>query len=372
MFYINFSTLWSLTFFFFSFYSLIIFSFIIYLIPVFKDLTNLYSFKKYINFEYLTGYDLYWIFYTYVLTLLTVNFSWSSPLVLSWFGNMIFSQFQEKFLYLIFFTSFASISVFCSSFFFGNKGVYDFMIIILSFFFWIMLLFLSNNFFSFIFLIEILSTLITLLLVTSTFSSTYFYNNLDLSLSCYFNNSTPLFYVQMLMYFFWISLITSLNLFFFLVLFYVKFLTTDWFFLDFIFYYIISLSTNKDLFLIFFIWLNLMFSIFLKCGLVPFYFWKPVFFKGIPLHALFFYVFFFYFFLLLFVVFFFISYVSEVFLFFSLVNIFLLSIGFVIMFFILCEAYYIKSFFALSSILNTLFIFLAMNGLNSQTLMFFL
>jgi hypothetical protein len=34
------------------------------------------------------------------------------------------------------------------------------------------------------------------------------------------------------------------------------------------------------------------------------------------------------------------------------------------LFCILCESYYIKSFFALSSILNSLFIFLILNNLN--------
>jgi hypothetical protein len=85
----------------------------------------------------------------------------------------------------------------------------------------------TNDIFNLYVFIEILSTLITLLLITSTFSTTYFYNNLNLNLHNYFNNTTPFFFVQMLMYFFWISLISSLNLFFFLILFYIKFLTFD-------------------------------------------------------------------------------------------------------------------------------------------------
>ena len=233
-------------------------------------------------------------------------------------------------------------------------------------------LFHANTLFTVIFFIEILSTLVFLLLITSAFSTTYFYNNLNLNLHSYFNPSTPLTYLQMLMFYFWISLIASLNLFFFFILFYLKFFTFDWFLLEFIFYYIILANDYKDVFFIVFVWLNLLFSIFLKCGLVPFYFWKPAFFKGIPLHALFFYIFFFYFFIFLFFIYFFLVYVNEVFFFFLYVNVCLLLVGFLILLFILCEAYYLKAFLALSSILNTLFVFLALNGITFTDFIFFI
>jgi len=40
----------------------------------------------------------------------------------------------------------------------------------------------------------------------------------------------------------------------------------------------------------------------------------------------------------------------------------MLSFGLIILVFILCESYYIKAFLAMSSILNTLFVFLAISG----------
>ena len=64
--------------------------------------------------------------------------------------------------------------------------------------------------------------------------------------------------------------------------------------------------------------------------------------------------------------------INELFFFFTSVNICLLVAGFTILLFILCEAYYVKAFLALSSILNTLFVFLAMSGANTTDLALFL
>ena len=320
----------------------------------------------------MSGFDLYWLLLTPILLFVLINFSWSSYSISAWFGNLIFTSFQYKISFLVIFIFYLILTVYSTSFYFSSKEIYDYIITCFNFFFWILFLFTSNTIFTVIFFIEILSTLIFLLLITSTFSTTYFYNNLNLNLHNYFNNTTPFFFVQMLMYFFWISLISSLNLFFFLILFYIKFLTFDWFLFEFIFFYIINLSQIKDVFFIILVWFNLLFSIFLKCGLVPFYFWKPVFFKGIPMHALFFYIVFFYFFIFLFFIYFFLIYVNEIFYFFIGINICLLIVGFFILLFILCEAYYIKAFLAMSSIVNTLFVFLALNGTSITDFFFFL
>ena len=235
-----------------------------------------------------------------------------------------------------------------------------------------MLLFFSNNIFTVIFFIEVLSTLITLLLITSVFSSTYFYNNLNLSKHAYFAQSTPFALLQTLMFFFWISLISSLNLFVFLVLFYLHFLTFDWFLLEAVFAYLLAVSDLQMLASASLTWFTFLFCIFLKCGLVPFYFWKPTFFKGIPLHALLFYITFFYFFIFLFFIYFFLMYLNELFYFNLSINLSLLSVGLVWLVFIICESYHIKAFLAMSSILNTLIMFLAMSSYSAVDYLFLL
>jgi hypothetical protein len=45
-------------------------------------------------------------------------------------------------------------------------------------------------------------------------------------------------------------------------------------------------------------------------------------------------------------------------------------LGFLLLLFILAEAFYLKTFLALSSILNTLFVFLALSGTNLTDLIF--
>lgn len=359
--------LWNLSFFSLISYLTFILSTILYTLPILKTL--IHSKKNKINFEYITGFDLYWIFFTFIFIFFLINFFWSGPIVSSWFGHIFFSPFQNKIFYLIILIFLSIIFVYSTIFYFSCREIFDYIIIIFSFFYWILFLFFSNSLITFIFFIEILSTLIFLLIVTSTFSTTYYYNNLNLNLHSYFNNTTPFFFSQMLLTFFWISLISSLNLFFFLILFYIKFFTLDWYFFEYIFIYLTFTASNKDFFFFLFIWLNFLFCVFLKCGLVPFYFWKPIFFKGLPIHSLFFYITFFYFFIFLFLIYLLTINLGEIFFFFLNINIFLFLIGFAFLLFILCEAYYIKTFLALSSILNTLFVFLTL--LSNQQIDFF-
>jgi hypothetical protein len=286
-----------------------------------------------------------------------LTLSWSGPSVLGWFGHILWTTLQLNLSYFVI-LSFTFIWVaYLSSLYYTSNEVYDYTITSYSFFTWILFLFYANNSFTVIFFIEIISTLIMLLIITSLFSSAYFYNNLYLERHSYFNQSTPFSFLQTIMFFFWISLVSSLNLFVFLTLMYFKFYTFDWFLLEHVFYYLVSLSDIKSLFSVSLIWLNFLFCIFLKCGLVPFYFWKPIFFKGIPMHTLFFYIVFFYFFLFYFFIYFLVVYFNELFYFNVFINILLLTLGLLILVFIICESFYIKAFLAMSSILNTLFVY---------------
>ena len=362
---------WSFSFFFTYIYIIFVISLILYLLPVLTEIINYSNYKTIKNFEYVTGNNIYWLLLTPLFLQFLINFSWISFSISAWFGHLIFSAFQHKLAYLIIFIFYLILTLYASIFYFSSKVAYDFIIVCFNFFLWIILLFCSNTFFSVIFFIEIISTLVFLLLIASTFTSVDFYNNLNLNINNYFHQTTPFFYVQTLLFFFWISLISSLNLFFFLILFYLKFLTFDWFFFEYIFYYLITIENFKNLFSIFFIWFNLIFSIFLKCGLVPFYFWKPIFFKGLPLHAILFYILFFYFFIFLFFINFLLIYLNEIFYSYIYLNLLLLMIGFIILLSIICEAYYIKTFLAISSIINTLFIFLTLSSTNINDFYFY-
>lgn len=323
---------------------------------------NYNAFANQTLFLSVSGLHLISLFMTPLMLLFFINFAWTSPVIVAWFGHLIFTAFQLKMTYVVAIWFGLIWVAYLTTFYFSSQEIYDYSIVTYSFFFWMILLFYSNNIFTVIFFIEILSTLITLLLITSIFSSTYFYNNLNLVKHAYFAQSTPFALLQTLMFFFWISLVSSLNLFVFLILFYLHFLTFDWFLLEAIFSYLLIVSDLKTLTLASLTWFTFLFCIFLKCGLVPFYFWKPTFFKGIPLHALFFYIVFFYFFIFLFFIYFFLIYLNELFYFNLSINLTLLAVGLIWLVFIICESYHIKAFLAMSSILNTLIVFLAMSS----------
>lgn len=293
---------------------------------------------------------------------------WNSQVVLSWFGHVIFGNFQLKMSYLIGLTAIVFLAILAPVLFHVNKESFDFMLIVAHFIFWETLLFWSNTILVTVILVEILSTLILLLLVNSSFASFYFFSNLNLSMHAYFNQSQPNSLVQALVILFWISLLISLNLFLFLILFYFQFSTTDWFLLEILFVWMTDTDTSTVTSLLF-IWFSFLSSLFLKCGLVPFYFWKPTFFRNASLFFLFFYVTFFYFILLLFLITFLTAFVGEFFFFFNVCNILIIGVGFICLLFLLLEAYHIRTFLALSSILNTLLILIAVSGLNEHVLL---
>ena len=124
-------------------------------------------------------------------------------------------------------------------------------------------------------------------------SSLYFSNPKDLHSTLYFSSLTPHTFLNTLIFFFWMSLVSSLLLFIFLIFFYTRFLTFDFVLVESILYYIVTVSTVKDILLILLSTFIFILVVFFKSGVVPLYVWKPVFFKGMPLHVLFFYICFF-------------------------------------------------------------------------------
>ena len=78
-----------------------------------------------------------------------------------------------------------------------------------------------------------------------------------------------------------------------------------------------------------------------------------------------FYIVFYYFSIILFLLHFFVVYLNDLFYFNTTVNLIILTIGLVFLMFIVLESYYVKSFLAISSIINTVFVFLAMTSFNT-------
>lgn len=356
------SSIFTLTFFITLFYLLAVFTIILYLLSNIKDFTSYNAFSNQTQFNFLSGLDLLWLAFSPIVLILFLTLSWSSSDLLIWFGHLVLTPFQIKMTYYVSWAFFITWFIYLLSFYYTSQEIYDYTIASYSFFMWVLLLFFSNNILTFIFFIEVLSTLIMLMLITSVFSSAYFFNNLNLTRHSYFNQTSPVSFLQTIMFFFWISLVSSLMLFVFLTLLFLKFYTLEWYLVEHVFFYVVSALDVKAVCSISLTWLAFLFCIFLKCGLVPFYFWKPLFFKGIPLHSLFFYIVFFYFFLFSFFTYFFTVYMHEIFYFNLFINFLLIVTGVVVLTFVICESFYLKAFLAMSSILNTLLIFLALTS----------
>ena len=343
-----------------------------YLLPNLASFTLANSYSKNSQFSSTEGLDLLYLSLTPLLLILAVHSTWSGPALVAWFGHIVFSTYQFKITYALFIFLASYLVAFLTTVHFSSTNVYDYSITVFNFFLWLWFMFFSNNVFTFIFFLELLSASITLLLVTSTFSSSYFYNNLAYSSHSFFQTSTPTALLHSLMLFFWITLVASLMLFLFTIFFYLKFFTFDWGLTDSIFLYLVSVSSLKSIFTITFTWSLILICLFIKCGIVPFYFWKPSFFKGMTLTSLFFYTYIYYFALFLYFVYVLFMYFNEIF----FLNLYpltvLLVIGTLMLSTILLESLYVKSFLALSSILNSILILYALPSFQASDFLFML
>ena len=308
---------------------------------------------------------MYVFFLTPLVTLFFIALLWSSMDLTAWFGHLVFSAFQLKVFYFILFIFFLVLYITTSVTYYSSNEVYDFIITQFNFLYWLLLLFMTNSTFTLMFLIEVTSALLFLLITSSVFSTAFFYKNINFELTNFFSQLTPFSFLQSLLYFFWISLVSSLNLFVFLIYTYQHLVTFDWFLLEHVFAYLTLTCDVSGLTSIGLAWFFIIFSVFLKCGVSPLFLWKPTFFKGLPLLTLIFYISVFYFNVFLFLILFLTTYMHSLFYYYFILNLFIIALGLLGLFFILCEAFYFKTFIAISSILNSLFVFLAITTYHS-------
>lgn len=366
------NTVWSLCYFSHFTYSLLILSTTLYVLPNLTLFTGASGFSKNSTFTSQDGLDLIKLMLTPILLIFLVHVTWSGPSLTAWFGHIVFSQYQFKVTYLLFFFFTSYMTAFLASTYYSSTNIYDYTLTTFNFFIWIWLVFFSNNLFTFIFFLELLSASITLLLVTSTFTSAHFYSPLSYSKHNYFQSSTPTALLQTLLFFFWVTLVSSLMLFLFLIVFYFKFLTFDWNLVDSVFNYLTATSSIKSIFALSFSWLLLLICVFIKCGIAPFYLWKPMFFKGMTIVSLFFYVYVYYFSIFLFFTYVIFFYLNELFFTNLYLVIGLLVMATITLFPILFESFYVKSFLALSSVLNSVLIFYALCSYQASDFIFIL
>jgi len=370
MIFITFSSLWSFTFFFAFSYITFMVSLIIYALPLINKSVFYTNTKKNTYFRFINSFDFFWIVFTPVIVLTLLLLIWSSPSFTVWFGHLVFGSFQYKVFYFLLINFTLYLVILTTTHYFTSTEIYDYVIVIYNLFYWTYWLFAANSIFTVIFIIEIINVLVFLLIVASTFSSAFFYKNLNFNYSHLLALNSPYTYLQSLLYLFWVSLISSLLIFLFLILFYFSLHTFDWLLVEYIFLYSVTLNSPKDLMLLGVVWLVLLFAIFLKCGVAPLYFWKPTFFQGLPLSVLLFYIVFVYFNFLLFLTHFTTLYLGEIFHFYILVFWFMIILCLATLLLIIVESYYLKIFLAISSILNSLFIFLILTTVHTSSVIF--
>lgn len=373
MLFLNYSVIWNFSYFFILIYFTILFSLVLYLLPILlgsSTISTLVKVKN--NFYLLSGSEMFYFFLALFILYFYINLIWSSPVITSWFGHLIYSSYQFKIFYLILFFSFLFSVFFLSVSYFSSNEIYDFLITKINILYWTFFLFCANSLFTIIFIIEVISTLIFLLLTTSTFSTVFFYKNINFDSKNFFQNSTPYIFLQSILFYFWVTLISSLNLFIFLIYFYSCFLTMDFFLLESIFNYLVLVTSFNDIYSLGVSWFFIIFSIFLKCGIAPMFIWKPTFFKGLSFITISFYITFVYFTLFLFFINFLGTYFHELFFYYSFINLILVISGLFVLFFILCESFYFKTFLAISSILNSILVFISLTLVHISDLFFFL
>lgn len=297
---------------------------------------------------------------------------WSSSEFSSWFGHLVITSLNLKLILLVYLTYIITQAVLTYNLYFSSQEVYDFLITTLMFAYFVVLLFLVNSIFSVIFIIEALSTLIFLLIITSTYATNFFYKNTSLVEGHFLQHIMPVNYLNSLLLFFWTSLISSLNFFIAIIILFLQTSTLDWYLLEHIFIHITFSGNALNLAALGLAWFVFIFCIFVKCGLAPFFIWKPSFFKGLPIHTLFFYISFFYFFLYIFIVLLLTFYFSEILYYYTTVLTFFLLLASVVIMSTICESYYLKIFLAVSSILNSVLVLFALVSTHPhQHLLFF-
>jgi hypothetical protein len=210
------------------------------------------------------------------------------------------------------------------------------------------LLFLSNNFFSFYFFLELIVCLTFFKFVVSRFwykSSVKFYKQ---STTEKYKDYTPRMFANALFFQYWISFFSSIMLLYFFIALESTFNSTEWVFLN--------LSSNfiklpKSFYLYFYFFIV---AFFLKLGITPFHLYKVEVYKGLPYVSLYIYTIIFFFIYFFFFVYLILNYFHMFFPYYWISLLVLVFIGSLYVVCMLFDINFSKSFFAYSTIVNSL------------------
>lgn len=369
---VYYQTIIALLYFTFLVYTVFVLSILLYMLPNILTFVSVTFSCRSEVFYSLNLIDLIKFIFTLPLVILFYHSNWISPSEALWFGHLTFSTLQFKVFYLILLMLGMYLLALITPIHMSSLLVCDYLILIFHLWLWLWFIFFTNNLFSLIFFIELLSVIVMLLLITNVFTSVHFYNLNSYTTHTYFQYSHPTTFLQTLLTFFWVTLVSSILLFLFLIFFYLCVSTFDFTLIGCVSIFLVDTSEITSLASMSATWFLFILCVFIKGGVVPFYVWKPSFFKGISFLSLFFYIYVYYFLLFVYLVYCIFLELNELLTLYLYLLLALLSVSTIMVSGILFESFYIKAFLALSSILNSLILFFAITSLNTYTELFVL
>jgi len=351
---ISWNNYFNLEFFFYIIIVLII-TFNLYKLILCKN--NLTSF---INLKFI-------LYYIYIILLINY-FNNISPVFFFFFNHLYISNIYNYVCILTLLIFHVTVLLISSHQYSLNKMNYNVIIYLFLLKCWLDLLFLCTNLFTLVFIVELLSiTLFILLSIFNNYKTINFNFNYITNFIIEYNYIKPTYQFYSLILIFWISFVTSVNLFFYLIYFIYFINTFDLILIDYLILYLNSVSTKYNYIQLNFIFIGFIFTWFLKLGLVPFFFWKPNTFKGLTFIFLIIYILFFYFIFLVYSIYLFTFFFNELINYIYIFSILISYISLILLISFLFDVSNIKIFLAYSSILNTLliFVFLFFNNYNN-------
>lgn len=264
-----------------------------------------------------------------------------------WFNHFNLSNFTVNLFYLFLFVSFTTFFLLKSVFKKTNllKSV-DYLFSLNNLVLLLPYLFFVNTAFTFLFLLELISTILLYKLI----SSKIWFKNVYSTKS---TNNIPQNYINMVFFQYWVTFFSTIFIVYFYINIFYIYGTSDWYVLQFLNSLEIenSYTSSNVLRILFIIFLT---SILFKLGMTPFHLFKIEVYKGIPFLSIFFYTT--YYFVIFFI--FFISLMSDILVIFTVQYIVFLSIsifiGSIYIIILLFDVSFLKAFFAYSTIVNSI------------------
>lgn len=211
-------------------------------------------------------------------------------------------------------------------------------------------IFAANTLFTLIFILELISSIVFYKFSVSNF---WFNKNIKKISTTKFTKNASKYYINILFFQYWVSFFSSILIFYSLINVISMYGSSDWTTMNFLqnIDFSVNYFTRAEVFFVIF---PLFFGIFLKLGITPIHFYKIEVYKGLPFVSILYYTTYYFFIFILFFIYFFASYLTNFYFWSWLFLMLILSFGMLYLLSLLFDGYLIRSFFAYSTLINTM------------------